>query len=151
MTLVYTNFARFGLEMHIGRNGGKSKTECAFFPPPQFFQHRQLPTIRDDRRQTRSMTTRTSQSLHLDVAMPDDDEDNEDRTECEGAIYDKLDETRDIDVEDGYVTFTRSFRYLGSMISFNLRDNEDITAQVAAATASMGALKEVWRNQHLDI
>ena len=88
MTLVYRNFARFGLEMHIGSNGGKSKTECAFFPPPQFFQHRQLPTIRDDRRQTRSMTTRTSQSLHLDVAMPDDDEDNEDRTECEGAIYD---------------------------------------------------------------
>ncbi len=61
--------------------------------------------------------------------MPDDDEDNEDRTECEGAIYDKLDETRDIDVEeDGYVTFTRLFRYLGSMIFFNLRDDEDITA-----------------------
>jgi hypothetical protein len=75
------------------------------------------------------MTTRTSQSSHLDVAMPDDDEDNEDRTECEGAIYDKLDETRDIDVEeDGYVTFTRLFRYLGSMIFFNLRDDEDITA-----------------------
>jgi hypothetical protein len=56
------------------------------------------------------MTTRTStnapQSSHLNVAMPDDDEDNEDRTESEGAIYDKLDETRDIDVKDGYVTFT---------------------------------------------
>ena len=37
------------------------------------------------------------------------------------------------------------------MISFNLRDDEDITARVAAATASMGALKEVWQNQHLDI
>ena len=37
------------------------------------------------------------------------------------------------------------------MISFNLCDDEDITARVAAATASMGALKEVWRNQHLDI
>ena len=97
------------------------------------------------------MMTRTSQSSHLDVAVPDDDEDNEDRTECEGAIYDKLDETRDIEVEDGYVTFTRLFRNLGSMIYFNLRDNEDITARVAAATASMGALKEVWRNQHLDI
>ncbi len=83
--------------------------------------------------------------------MPDDDEDNEDQTEYEGAIYDKLDETRDIDVEDDYVTFTRLFRYLGSMISFNLRDDEDITAQVAAATAFMGALKEVWQNQHLDI
>ena len=37
------------------------------------------------------------------------------------------------------------------MISFNLRDDEDITARVAAATASMGALKDVWQNQHLDI
>jgi hypothetical protein len=60
MTLVYRNFARFGLKMHIGRNGDESKTECFFFPPPQFFQHRQLLTIRDDRHHTQSMTTRTS-------------------------------------------------------------------------------------------
>jgi hypothetical protein len=37
------------------------------------------------------------------------------------------------------------------MIFYNLRDNEDITARVAAATASMGALKEIWQNQHLNI
>ena len=78
------------------------------------------------------MRTRTStdvpQSLHLDVAMSEDDEDDEDQTEREGRIYDKLDETRDIDVDNGYVTFTRLFRYLGSMISYNLCDNEDITA-----------------------
>jgi hypothetical protein len=77
------------------------------------------------------------------VAMLEDDEDNEDRSEREGATYDKLDETKNIDVEDGYVTFMQSFRYLGSMISYNLCDNEDITAQVAAAIASMVALKEV--------
>ncbi len=34
MTLVYRHFAHFGLEMHIGWNGGESKTECIFFPPP---------------------------------------------------------------------------------------------------------------------
>ena len=32
------HFARFGLEMHIGRGSSESKTECVFFPPPQFFQ-----------------------------------------------------------------------------------------------------------------
>jgi hypothetical protein len=48
MTLVYRNFAHFGLEMHIGRNGSESKTGCIFFPPSQFFRHCQLPTIRDD-------------------------------------------------------------------------------------------------------
>ena len=36
MNLIYHHFARFGLEMHIGRDGKESKTECVFFPPPQF-------------------------------------------------------------------------------------------------------------------
>jgi hypothetical protein len=63
------------------------------------------------------MSTDAPQSLHLDVAMPEDDADDEKRMECEGAIYDKLDKTRDIDVEDGYFTFTRLFRNIVSMIS----------------------------------
>ncbi len=40
MTLVHRHFVHFGLEMHIERNGGKSKTECVFFPPPPI-----LPTM----------------------------------------------------------------------------------------------------------
>ena len=36
LNLIYHHFARFGLEMHIGRNGDESKTECISFPPPQF-------------------------------------------------------------------------------------------------------------------
>ncbi|EJK61155.1 hypothetical protein THAOC_18404 [Thalassiosira oceanica] len=39
--VIYDHFARFGLEMHIGRtvNGKEtaSKTECVFFPGPSFF------------------------------------------------------------------------------------------------------------------
>jgi len=38
MELVYRHFARFGMEMHIGRGSSESKTECVFSPPPQFFQ-----------------------------------------------------------------------------------------------------------------
>jgi hypothetical protein len=38
MKLIHRHFACFGLEMHIGRNGGRSKTECVFFPFPKFFQ-----------------------------------------------------------------------------------------------------------------
>jgi hypothetical protein len=110
--------------MHIGRNGGKSKTECVFFPPPQFFEQCQLPTIGDNQRQTWSMTTRTStdapQPSHLAVALPNDDGDNEEKTKRKGV--------KEIAVKDGYVTFTQSFQYLGSLISYNLHDNEDITA-----------------------
>jgi hypothetical protein len=36
--LIFHHFTRFGLEMHIGRGALESKTECVFFPPPQFFQ-----------------------------------------------------------------------------------------------------------------
>ena len=64
--------------------------------------------------------------------------------------YDALPETKQFDVADGYVTFCRTFKYLGSRISYNLRDDADIEAQLTAANQSMGALKEVWRNPHLD-
>jgi hypothetical protein len=116
MTLVHRHFTRFGLEMQIGRNGSKSKMECVFFPPAQFFQQCQLPTIGDNQCQTQSMTTRTStdapQPSCLAVALPDNNGDDEEKTECKGAIYDKLDKTKEIAVKDGYVTFTGSFRYL---------------------------------------
>ena len=34
LTLIHSHFACFGLDVHIGRNGNPSKTECIFFPPP---------------------------------------------------------------------------------------------------------------------
>jgi hypothetical protein len=97
------------------------------------------------------MTTREStdapQAFSLDMALPDSDGgDDGKRTEHKGAIYDKLDKTKNIVVVDRYVMFTKLFCYLCSMVSYNLCDNQAITAQVGAATASMGALKEVWRN-----
>jgi len=64
--------------------------------------------------------------------------------------YDALPETQQFNVADGYVTFCRTFKYLGSRISYNLRDDADIEARLTAANHSMGALKEVWRNPHLD-
>jgi hypothetical protein len=66
-------------------------------------------------------------------------------------MYDKLDETQNFPVTDGFVSFTRTFRYLGSLISYNLRDDDNITSRLAAANTSMGRLKEVLRNPHLDV
>ena len=34
LALVHSHLARFGLEVHIGRDGAPSKTESVFFPPP---------------------------------------------------------------------------------------------------------------------
>ncbi len=66
-------------------------------------------------------------------------------------MYDKLDETKDVQVVDGFVSFTWTFRYLGSLISYSLCDDDNITARIAAENAAMDALKEVWHNPHLDV
>ncbi len=59
------------------------------------------------------MTTRTStdapQPSCLAVALPNNDGDDEEKTECEGVMYDKLDKMKEIAVKDGYVTFMQSF------------------------------------------
>jgi hypothetical protein len=36
------------------------------------------------------------------------------------------------------------------MVAYNLCDDDDVTAWIGAAKASMGAIKEVWRNKHLN-
>jgi hypothetical protein len=156
MNLVFKHFARFGLEMHMGRNRGESKAECVLFPPPQFFQqHQSLAIGGPTSRQTQSMTMRTStdtpQSFPLDMTLPDDNDENDvERTECKDAMYDKLDETKNIAVADVYVTFTQSFCYLKSMVAYNLRNDGNVMTQIVAAEASMGVLKEVWQNKHLN-
>ena len=66
-------------------------------------------------------------------------------------MYDNLEETKPIQVADGHVTFTKHFKYLGSHISYNLRDNYDIELRLTTASQSMGALNNVWNNLHMDI
>ena len=81
----------------------------------------------------------------------DDQSRTQGQTERDNDAYDKLPETANFHVADRYVSFARTFRYLGSLINYSLRDDDDITARIASATAAMGALKDLWRNPHLDI
>jgi len=81
----------------------------------------------------------------------EDEEHDPGQTEREHDMYNRLDETKNFSVAGGFVSFMRTFKYLGSLISYNLRDDDDITARISAANASMGALKELWCNPHLDM
>eukprot|EP00978_Attheya_sp_CCMP212_P021093 scaffold61228_cov46-Attheya_sp.AAC.1 len=95
-TLLFSHFARFGLEMHIGRNDTKaSKTECMYFP----------------------------------------------------AFEKKYQEsnTDNIDIGDGYVSFTKFFKYLGSLITSKLNDAMDVDARISQANKAMGALRDYHR------
>ena len=65
------------------------------------------------------------------ITLPEADDDQA-RTgkwrEQDNDAYDKLPEMANVPVADGYDSFTRTFRYLGSLINFSLRDDDDITA-----------------------
>ncbi len=67
------------------------------------------------------------------------------------VLYDDLEETKPIDVADGYVTFCQHFKYLGSYISFSLIDGYDIEQQLTSANQPMGAPMSVWDSPHLEI
>jgi len=100
--LVFDHFAKFGLIMHIGRNGSKSKTEAIFFPP-------------------KLGTNQTQQS------------------------------TSQIAVADGYITFTNNFKYLGTTIAADLREDTEIKLRISKAAQSMGALREFFKNEHVNL
>ncbi len=72
--MIFTVFKRFGITCHVGRNGGKSKTEAMFFPPP-------------------------------------------------GMKYEDADLSL-IAVDDGEITFTKTFKLLGSVLAYDLKDND---------------------------
>jgi len=75
---------------------------------------------------------------------PDDDDD----TNCEHDIYNKLDKTQDFIVADGIVSFTCTFRYLGSLISYNRWWHQ--SPYCSRKRIYMGALKEIWINPNLN-
>ena len=81
-------------------------------------------------------------------------------TQTEMTIVDKpskesekakmADETKSVKVKDGFMTYTKHFKYLGSYISYSLQDDYDIKSRIAAATKAFGALTKFWYNQHVD-
>jgi hypothetical protein len=121
LTLVHSHLTHFGLEVHIGQNGDPSKTECIFFPPPQFFDDIQFsaPVLTDDV----DGPCLLYQDPNSDTLCPSKQELREtekDQTSREDVKYDALPETDQIIIADGYVTFCCKFKYLGSRISYNL-------------------------------
>jgi hypothetical protein len=67
-------------------------------------------------------------------------------------LYDASPETDKVWLEGrGFLDFTKVFKYLGSQIYFDLRDNFDIDKRVSKASQMMGAMKNVWDNVYIDL
>ena len=60
-TVIFDHFARFRLEMHLGyKRDGKiqpSKTECVFFPPPQYFDKMEATAMLENGTETQAEMT----------------------------------------------------------------------------------------------
>jgi hypothetical protein len=73
------------------------------------------------------------------------------RAEREGKEYVQAPETERIMIgEKGFIDFARVFKYLGTMVSFDLRDDTDIKMRIKKASQSMGMLKNVWDDPYVD-
>ena len=54
-------------------------------------------------------------------------------------------------VSEVFITFCVHFKYLGSWISFSLRDDYDVGRRIGVANASMGALDKFWIDHHVNM
>ena len=66
-------------------------------------------------------------------------------------LYENSSETDRIIIGDVFVNFTKHFKYLGSYISYHMRDDYDIEKRIAAGSKAMGALSNYWNNDHVDM
>jgi hypothetical protein len=104
--IIRDTMSRLGLIMHIGKDGGKSKTEAMYYPP----------------------------TLEEASKMAD---------EAPGP------EEAKFAVDEGYITFTRKFKYLGSLITQDLKDNEDISRRINQAKAQVRELTNIWMSKDI--
>ena len=56
-----------------------------------------------------------------------------------------------VEEKNGFVTYCKHFKYLGSWISYNLRDDHDVDMRIAAASKSMGALNHFFGRNEINI
>jgi hypothetical protein len=112
--------------MHIGQAGAQSKMECVFFPPPRFFNSKLSLSIAH----SPDGCDADNELTYGDDVLSENDRQRENAArqwrEREEALYDELEETQPININDGYVTFCRHFKYFGSYIFFGLTDDYDI-------------------------
>mgnify|MGYP003333642019 FL=1 len=100
--IIYKHFLKFGLTMHIGKDGSykDSKTEAVHFASPTEPQH----------------------NIN----------------------------TSPVKIDNGYITYTSNFTYLGSILSSDLDDSTDINNRIKQATRAFGAMSNgIFKNPFL--
>ena len=123
--------AKWGLTVHIGHGGKKSKTELMFFPSTLTiarWRNEPMEIENGDDSPSDTVVIRKKKSMNLETK------------------YDNAPETEDIAVDErgGVFSFTKAFLHLGSKIDFLIDDTTDVKNRISKANKSMGALKFIW-------
>lgn len=100
---MHAHFSKFGLTMHIGKDGSKSKTKAMHFP---------------------ASLQKTLYTVNLGEKRP---------------------------VADGYITWTKTVPYLGSWISDDLKDDNEVETHVKKAYSQAGALRSFFRCPYVSL
>jgi hypothetical protein len=155
MPLAQQLLADLGLEMHVGTHTEilsddgstelvtkASKTECIFFPSPGYFKQLAI-----------SNGTSENDILRLldGNIEEDNDETRDERTSLEDSLYESSPETAEVPMIDGFVSYCLHFKYLGTWISYTLRDDYDIAMRIANSTKAMGALGEFFDRHEVSV
>ena len=147
MPVAQRVFARFGLQMHIGEridettlSYERSKTECMFVPRRGFFtQHAiecNIPAF--------------ERILDIDDEACDDQA-RESRDNLLRRLYQEAPETAEIPMDGGRITFSLSFKYLGTIIDAFLRDDREIEKRIMSVECSFGAMKEFYARPEVSV
>ena len=141
LSLIHNHFIKFGLEMHIGRGNKASKTEYIFFPPTGFFLQKEI--VSHEINGENMVSIRRSKQVK--------GKSHNNKYKREESLYLVIKETKQIAVANGNVTFCPHFKYLGSWISFSLRDDHDVAKRISSANASMGAMSDFWDDNDVNV
>ena len=96
--LLIGHFAKFGLEIHVGKPGKDSKTEILFVPAPA-------------------------------------------KTYSEPETFDNVDLSNVQLGNDTFFPVVKKFCYLGSILTYDCSDTEDVTTRIAKASGAFGAVR----------
>ena len=138
---------RMGLTMHTGNKltNKPSKTEAIYLPST--LTCKKWISNQDN---TPLITSSTSPSAPTQIT-PRTKPNAAKRESILREKYTSCPQAKDFEISDGnHISFTPSFKYLGSVINFLLYDKEDIDQRITKANKAMGALKHFWRSDKVD-
>jgi hypothetical protein len=135
--------------MHIGKGETDSKSKAMYFPPSlpkKMSEPTNEPTIGTattaDATSLQNSPTNSSTTVSNTTPTPTDPDSNSDPLYTLSTPY---------DVADGFISFTDSFLYLGTLITPDLRDETDVRSRIKKATAQVGALRPCFRHPDIDL